>query len=141
MAQELQRFTQAQETTYQQALEEIKNGCKRSHWMWFIYPQVKGLGKSGMAQRYAINDLAEATAYLNHPVLGTRLVEISSALLAHKNKTASQIMGSPDDVKLRSSMTLFAQVPGADPVFQQVLNQFFKSEQDQRTLELLQQYR
>lgn len=139
MAQELdlQRFLDAQATDYPTALAELRAGRKRSHWMWYIFPQIQGLGFSSISQRYAIRDAAEATAYLRHSVLGARLVEISTALLGLAGSNATSIMGSPDDLKLRSSMTLFAQVPGASPVFQQVLDKFFSGQPDAQTLRLL----
>jgi uncharacterized protein (DUF1810 family) len=139
MAQEnnLQRFLDAQATDYPSALAEIKNGRKRSHWMWYIFPQIQGLGFSSISQHYAINDLAEATAYLAHPVLGKRLVEISTVLLGLASSNATQVLGTPDDLKLRSSMTLFAAVPGADPVFAAVLDKFFKGAHDSKTLQML----
>jgi uncharacterized protein (DUF1810 family) len=133
----LQRFLDAQATDYQQALAEIKAGRKRSHWMWYIFPQIQGLGFSSISQRYAIQDAREAAAYLQHPVLGARLVEISQALLGLAGSNATSIMGSPDDLKLRSSMTLFGAVPGASPVFQQVLDKFFGGAPDGKTLQLL----
>jgi uncharacterized protein (DUF1810 family) len=133
----LQRFLDAQATDYAPALAEIKNGRKRSHWMWYIFPQIEGLGFSSISQRYAIRDAAEAAAYLHHPVLGARLVEISQALLGLASGNATSIMGSPDDLKLRSSMTLFGAVPGASPVFQQVLDKFFGGAPDAKTLQLL----
>jgi uncharacterized protein (DUF1810 family) len=139
MAQEtnLQRFLDAQATDYAQALAEIKNGRKRSHWMWYIFPQIQGLGFSSTSKHYAIRDLAEATAYLQHPVLGKRLVEICTALLGLASSDASQVFGSPDDLKLKSSMTLFAATPGADAVFEQVLAKFFSGVRDGKTLQLL----
>lgn len=133
----LQRFLDAQTRDYATALAEITTGRKRSHWMWYIFPQVRGLGFSEMAHRYGIRDAAEAAAYLAHPVLGPRLVEISGALLGLPGSNATSIMGSPDDLKLRSSMTLFAQVPGADAVFQAVLDKFYGGAKDARTLQLL----
>lgn len=134
---DLQRFLDAQARDYQAALAELKAGRKRSHWMWYIFPQVQGLGYSNMAQHYAIKDAAEAAAYLKHPTLGPRLVDISRALLTLPGSNATAVMGTPDDLKLRSSMTLFAQVPGADPVFQAVLNKFFGGAPDAKTLQLL----
>ena len=134
---DLQRFIRAQEKDYAIALSEIKAGRKRSHWMWYIFPQMKGLGFSQMAQHYGVKDLAEATAYLAHPVLGRRLVEIASAFLQLPGNDATYIMGSPDDLKLRSSMTLFAMVPGADPVFDAVLKKFFDGKKDSATLRLI----
>jgi uncharacterized protein (DUF1810 family) len=136
-AHHLQRFLDAQAHDYAQALAELKAGRKRSHWMWYIFPQIQGLGFSEMAHRYAIKDAAEAAAYLQHPVLGARLVEISRALLGLASSNATSVMGSPDDLKLRSSMTLFAAVPGADPVFQAVLDKFFAGAPDAQTLRRL----
>ncbi|QKG55690.1 DUF1810 domain-containing protein [Hymenobacter sp. BRD128] len=133
----LQRFLDAQARDYAPALAEIKAGRKRSHWMWYIFPQIQGLGYSSTAQHYAIADAAEAAAYLAHPTLGPRLVEIAQALLGLPGNNATAIMGTPDDLKLGSSMTLFAQVPGASPVFQQVLDKFFGGAPDVRTLQLL----
>lgn len=134
---DLDRFLAAQDGVHAQALRELRDGRKTSHWMWFVFPQLAGLGSSVMAQRYAIGSLTEARAYLEHPVLGPRLVECARALLAHGDRTALQVMGSPDDVKLRSSMTLFAAVAGSDPVFQQVLDAFFDGEPDPRTVDRL----
>lgn len=139
MAQEtdLQRFLDAQATDYAQALAEVQAGRKRSHWMWYIFPQIQGLGFSSISKHYAIRDLAEAKAYLRHPVLGPRLVEISMTLLGLASSDASRVFGSPDDLKLKSSMTLFAAVPGADTVFEQVLAKFFGGVRDGKTLQLL----
>lgn len=136
-ANNLSRFLEAQSNTYEQALAEIKGGRKRTHWMWFIFPQLQGLGYSETARFYAIRDLVEARLYLQHPVLGARLIEISEALLAAEGKTANQILGSPDDLKLRSSMSLFAAVPGAAPVFQAVLDKYYAGKADEKTLQLL----
>jgi uncharacterized protein (DUF1810 family) len=133
----LQRFLDAQARDYAQALAEITSGRKRSHWMWYIFPQVRGLGFSSTSQHYAIGDLAEAAAYLKHPVLGKRLVEISTALLGLAGSDANRVFGSPDDLKLKSSMTLFAAVPGADTVFEQVLAKYFGGVRDGKTLHLL----
>jgi len=133
----LNKFIDAQQHDYAIALQEINNGRKRSHWMWYIFPQLQGLGFSEMSRHYAINNLAEAKAYLADPLLGQRLVEISRALLQLQGTDARAIFGSPDDMKLRSSMTLFASVPGASPVFEQVLQKFFKGAKDERTLQLL----
>jgi uncharacterized protein (DUF1810 family) len=133
----LNRFLEAQASSYEQALSEIKSGRKRSHWMWFIFPQLQGLGYSETARFYAIEDLQEAQLYLQHPVLGARLIEISKVMLALEGKTANHILSSPDDLKLRSSMTLFAAVPGADPVFQAVLDKYYNGEADEKTLQLL----
>ncbi|TVT38390.1 DUF1810 domain-containing protein [Hymenobacter setariae] len=133
----LQRFLDAQATDYAQALAEVKAGRKRSHWMWYIFPQVQGLGFSETSRLYGIKDLAEATAYLQHPVLGPRLVAICEALLQLPGSNATSIMGSPDDMKLRSSATLFGAVPGASQVFEQVLGKFFGGTPDAKTLQLL----
>jgi uncharacterized protein (DUF1810 family) len=134
----LERFVEAQDGVYVQALSELRAGRKRSHWMWFVFPQVAGLGMSAISQKYAIASPDEARAYLDHPVLGPRLVECAQAVLTLPDRTAREIMGSPDDVKLRSSMTLFVRA-GSEPVFQQVLDTFFDGELDPRTLELLQE--
>lgn len=136
----LQRFLDAQQRDYTTALTEIRGGRKRSHWMWYIFPQIQGLGYSETARFYAIQGQQEAEAYLQHPVLGPRLAEISEALLALDSSDATRIMGSPDDVKLRSSMTLFAALEGTNPVFQRVLAKFFGGNQDEKTLQLLRQH-
>ena len=135
----LQRFLDAQQRDYPTALAEMRAGRKRSHWMWYIFPQLQGLGFSSTAQHYAIRDAAEAQAYLRQPVLGARLVEISNVLLTLPGSNATSLMGSPDDLKLRSSMTLFAQVPAANPVFRAVLDKFFGGEPDEKTLRLLEE--
>ena len=133
----LDRFVEAQDGVHARALAELRAGRKTSHWMWFVLPQVAGLGFSPASQRYAIGSLEEARAYLDHPVLGPRLVECARAVLTHPERTAREIMGSPDDAKLRSSMTLFALATDSEPAFQQVLDTFFAGERDQRTVELL----
>jgi uncharacterized protein (DUF1810 family) len=138
MNNDLNRFITAQEGIYQTALSEIKSGRKRSHWMWFIFPQIQGLGYSDMAKRYAIKDLPEAAAYLTHPVLGPRLIEISKALLTLPENNPNQIMGSPDDMKLRSSMTLFSLVAGANLVFEAVLKKLYNGQKDTATLQMIQ---
>lgn len=134
---DLARFVAAQEPAYARALAEIRAGDKRSHWMWFVFPQLAGLGSSAMAQRYAIGGLAEAEAYLAHPLLGPRLRECSEALLRLNGKSAHEIFGSPDDWKLHSSMTLFAQAAPSPSVFQQVLGMYFAGRPDARTLVIL----
>lgn len=134
---DLHRFVDAQEDVYPQAFAELRAGRKRSHWMWFVFPQVAGLGTSSMAQKYAIGSRAEAEAYLNHPLLGPRLHECAEALLAVEGRTAHEILGSPDDVKLRSSLTLFAAVAGEGSVFEAVLRKYFGGERDERTREFL----
>jgi uncharacterized protein (DUF1810 family) len=133
----LNRFVDAQKTDYQQALSEIKNGRKRSHWMWYIFPQIQGLGFSETSRYYGIKDPAEAAAFLAHPVLGSRLVDICEELLKLSSSNATSVFGSPDDVKLKSSMTLFAALPGANPVFQQVLDKFFNGTKDAKTLQII----
>jgi uncharacterized protein (DUF1810 family) len=133
----LKRFEDAQEKVFETALAEIKSGHKRSHWIWYIFPQLKGLGLSHNSEYYGIAGIEEAEAYLKHPVLGKRLLEITKALwMLHENDPA-RVMGYPDDLKLKSSMTLFASIPGADPVFKGVLDKFYYSSQDRRTLDLL----
>lgn len=134
---DLDRFVQAQRGVYERALEELRRGRKRSHWMWFIFPQFAGLGRSSTAALYAIQSRAEAQAYLAHPLLGPRLIACMEALLAIEGLTASQILGYPDDLKLRSCATLFAQVTGSDAVFAQVLNRYYGGQADDATLYLL----
>jgi uncharacterized protein (DUF1810 family) len=134
---DLTRFINAQAGSYENALSEIKKGRKQSHWMWYIFPQITGLGHSETAKFYSIYNLEEATAYLNHPLLGSRLVEISEILLILPNPDVYQIFGNPDDMKLRSSMTLFAAVPGADPVFSKILDKYFDGTADVKTLALI----
>ena len=132
----LERFLEAQKHSYSTALSEIKSGRKRSHWMWYIFPQIKGLGYSSTAQYYAIQSREEAEAYLKHPVLGMRFIEISEELLKLKSNNAREVFGYPDDMKLKSSMTLFFLVSGKT-IFQQVIDKFFDGEMDERTKELL----
>ncbi len=134
---DLKRFLDAQENDFERALVEIKRGRKQSHWMWYIFPQIKGLGSSETSRFYAVKDRAEAELYLAHPVLGARLVEISEALLEIEGKTANQIFGSPDDMKLKSSMTLFGALKNTNPIFQRVLDEYFNGTKDQRTLQLI----
>ena len=133
----LARFSQAQERVYNGALAELRAGRKRSHWMWFIFPQIAGLGWSEMSQRYAITGLDEAHAYLMHPVLGPRLRECAQAVLDVEGRTASEIFGDPDDMKLRSSMTLFAHADSGDSVFVRVLQKYFGGKEDGATLRRL----
>ena len=136
MASDLSRFLKAQEYDYAQALREIRAGRKRSHWMWYIFPQIQGLGFSSTAQYYAIRDLNEAKDYLAHPVLGARLKEISEALLELDGLSAHEIFGYPDDLKLRSSMTLFRMADLNCESFEQVLEKYYDGEPDRRTVEL-----
>lgn len=131
------RFLDAQNQVYLKALSEIEAGRKTTHWMWYIFPQIKGLGNSETANFYAIKDIDEAFEYLEHPVLGKHLVEISKAVLAINDKSAQEIFGSPDDMKLHSSMTLFGQVENADPVFAEILNKYFGGLFDSRTLQII----
>ena len=137
MKRDLDRFVAAQEKSYQTALKEIKNGKKQSHWMWYIFPQIKGLGISPTAVYYAIQDRKEAEEYLVHPLLGQRLQEACEALLALKSCDAMEIFGEPDHRKLRSSMTLFYLASG-DEIFQKVLGKFFDGALDPLTISLLQ---
>jgi uncharacterized protein (DUF1810 family) len=133
----LRRFIDAQEVVYKNVLSELRSGQKRTHWMWFIFPQIAGLGHSSISKRYGIQSREEAQHYLNHPILGKRLVECSETVLSIKGRSASEIFGSPDDIKLRSSMTLFAAIPGSDSVFTHVLEKYFQGRPDTRTLRLL----
>ena len=133
---DLSRFITAQERSYDTALREIKSGRKRTHWMWYIFPQIAGLGFSSTARFYAISSMQEARDYYAHPVLGKRLVEISEALLALDTNDAAAVMGYPDDLKLRSSMTLFLAASG-DTVFQKVLDKFYSGKPDSKTLSIL----
>lgn len=135
----LDRFIQAQERDYETALSEIRNGHKRSHWMWYIFPQITGLGATEISQHYAIKDIKEATDYLMDQTLGTRLTNICKALLELETNDALAVFGSPDNIKLKSSMTLFEAVPATFPVFGQVLDKFFNGERDRRTLDILKQ--
>ena len=135
---DLTHFRTAQEGTYAQALAEISAGRKRSHWMWYVFPQLRGLGRSQMADRYGLADLDETRAYLADPVLGPRLREISEALLEQPERDAYAVFGTPDDLKLHASMTLFARVdPASSSVFRRVLDAFFDGEEHERTLALL----
>jgi uncharacterized protein (DUF1810 family) len=131
----LQRFVDAQDSggTYEQALAELRAGSKRSHWMWFVFPQLAGLGRSPTAQHFAVSGLEEARAYLAHPVLGPRLVEAARALTALPGGDAARVLGPVDAVKLRSSMTLFAAADADQPVFAQVLDRYFAGDPDEAT--------
>ena len=140
MSDELQRFLWAQEGVIDSVLEELRAGHKTSHWMWFIFPQVAGLGRSATAQKYAIESLAEAEAYLAHPVLGKRLRECCGLLLLHADQSAEQILGGIDALKLRSSMTLFDAI-SSDDCFAQVLSAFYGGATDPASLDVLQGWR
>jgi len=133
---DLQRFVDAQERIYDRAVSELSQGRKRSHWMWFIFPQVQGLGFSAMAQRYAISSREEGIAYLAHGVLGSRLVECTELVLAVQNRSIYEIFGSPDDMKFRSSMTLFGAVSD-NPVFARAIAKYFPAGADAATLQIL----
>jgi uncharacterized protein (DUF1810 family) len=132
----LERFVQAQNPVYAQVCAELAAGLKTSHWMWFVFPQLKGLGRSAMAQHFGITSRAEAQAYWHHALLGARLKECVELVLAVEGRTALQIFGSPDDLKFHSSLTLFAQAAPDEPVFQRALTRYFDGESDARTLEL-----
>ena len=131
------RFVDAQAHSYEDAFDEIRAGHKTSHWMWFVFPQIAGLGRSDTARRYAIASLDEARAYLAHPVLGERLKACTRAVLAHRDRSAHAIFGSPDDVKFRSSMTLFSAADPAEPLFRDALAQFDGGQQDPLTVAAL----
>lgn len=134
---DLNRFVRAQEQDYARALSEIRNGQKRSHWMWYIFPQYDGLGFSSTSKHYAIKSVAEAEAYLSHPVLGPRLRECAQAALRVEDRSATQVFGSPDDLKLRSCATLFAAVSPPGSVFEELLDKHFDGAPDQKTLRLM----
>ena len=136
---DLRRFVSAQEPVYAAVIAELRAGRKRTHWMWFIFPQIDGLGHSATTIYYAIKSLAEARQYLAHPVLGARLIECAEAALTVEGRSAAEIFGYPDDLKLKSSMTLFAQVAEPGSAFARVLNKYFHGEADPRTLALLEE--
>jgi uncharacterized protein (DUF1810 family) len=133
---DLQRFVDAQGPVYSRVMTELREGRKRSHWIWFVFPQLSGLGYSAMAQRFAITSGEEAAAYLAHPILGPRLRECTTLIIAIKGRTIREILGSPDDLKFCSSMTLFGAVSG-DPEFEQAIAKYYGGAQDQKTLDLL----
>ncbi len=134
---DLQRFVEAQARNYAQALLELKAGQKRSHWMWYVFPQLEGLGRSAVAQRFAIEDVEEAKAYLAHPILGVRLLECTRAVLAVGGREAREIFGFPDVLKFRSSMTLFERAAPDQSDFASALEKYYGGERDPQTLELL----
>ncbi len=133
----LDRFLKAQEKKHEKALNEIKNGKKRTHWMWYIFPQLRGLGRSDMAYIYGIKDLEEAKSYLAHTVLSMRLYELCGVLLEHKDKSAYDVFGDIDEMKLKSSMTLFALASEDNSIFHQVLECFYNGEMDKATLKII----
>jgi uncharacterized protein (DUF1810 family) len=133
----LVRFAEAQSDTFDGALAELKGGQKVGHWMWFMFPQIAGLGESYASRRYAIRSIEEARAYLDHEVLGPRLVESCEAILSVDGKSAHEILHSPDDMKLSSSATLFAEVSGPESIFHRVLDRFYDGQKDEKTLEIL----
>ena len=134
---DLNRFAAAQQGDYDRALAEVRSGRKRSHWMWYVFPQFDGLGSSSTARHYAIKSVAEAEAYLRHPVLGPRLVECCEAALAVEGKSAHDIFGTPDDLKLFSCATLFAHVSPPGSVFEQLLDKYYQGQRDEKTLQLI----
>jgi uncharacterized protein (DUF1810 family) len=134
---DLNRFVAAQRDDYERALSEIRDGEKQSHWMWYVFPQFEGLGFSPTSRQYSIKSLAEARAYLAHPTLGPRLVECSDAALQVEGRSAREVFGSPDDLKLRSCATLFASITPPGSVFHRLLTKYFRGEQDDKTLRLL----
>ncbi|WP_454892368.1 DUF1810 domain-containing protein [Agrobacterium vacciniicorymbosi] len=133
----LERFIAAQKITYEVALGELQAGKKRSHWMWFIFPQIAGLGTSETARLYAISGLVEARAYLDHPLLGARLVECTEAMLSHSDHSAHDILGSPDDMKFHSCMTLFSAVSETDVLFERAIHRFYDGKRDEETMSRL----
>ena len=137
MPHDLHRFIKAHKQDFEIALAEIKAGKKRSHWMWYIFPQIKGLGFSETSRYYALESLEEAKEFLYHPILGKNLVTITSELLKLNTSEARSIFGTPDDMKLFSSMTLFSSISPTNPIFIQVLEKFFNGEKDERTIQLL----
>jgi len=135
---DLSRFIDAHQREYDQALKEIRNGKKQTHWMWFIFPQIKGLGLSQTSQYYAIDDLDEAISFLYHPYLGQNLREITQNLLLHNDITIHSILGAPDDMKLKSSMTLFSLIDESDEnIFKKVIEKYFNNEFDQKTINII----
>jgi len=133
---DLDRFVRAQAADYDQALSELREGQKRSHWMWYIFPQMDGLGLSPMSRKYSIKSAAEARAYLDHPILGARLQECATVVDNIVGRTAFEIFGAPDDMKLRSSATLFASVSGGG-IFEQLIQKYFAGQPDEKTLQKL----
>ena len=133
----LNRFIKAQEETYNSAMDELKSGSKYGHWMWFIFPQVEGLGSTEMTKKFSIKSLEEAKAYLKHAILGERLLESCEILLKLEDVSISDVMGFPDDLKLRSSMTLFESASSKNSIFSKVIDEYYESSRDNKTLDLL----
>ena len=141
MEQDLSSFFQAEDSSYEEALSKIISGRKRSHWMWYVFPQFRGLGFSETSKYYSIKNVDEAKSYLNHPILGERLKLITKELLALNENNANKVFGSPDDLKLKSSMTLFAAIDvSQEHIFQAVLDKFFNGQTDNKTLTLIEEY-
>lgn len=134
---DLDRFLHAQDNVYDHVLAELRNGSKRTHWMWFIFPQIDGLGFSATTRHFAIKSIEEARSYLSHPVLGARLRECGEAVLAVQGRSVSDIFGDPDDMKLQSSATLFAQIDEPDSIFARLLDKYFQGMQDVKTITIL----
>jgi uncharacterized protein (DUF1810 family) len=134
---DLKRFVRAQEADYERALSEIRSGRKRSHWMWYIFPQIDGLAFSSTSKYYSIKSVEEAKAYLDHPILGPRLLECAEAVIRVEGRSATEIFGSPDDLKLRSCATLFAAVLPPGSVFERLLGKYYRGEPDEKTLQRL----
>jgi len=134
---DLSRFLKAHEADYEQALSEIRGGQKRTHWMWYIFPQIEGLAFSSMSRHYSIKSIEEAQAYLNHPVLGARLLECAEAVVEVEGRSIAEIFGSLDDLKLRSCATLFASVSPAGSVFDRLLEKYYHGVRDEKTLQLV----
>lgn len=134
---DLDRFVAAQQADYERALGELRRGRKQSHWMWYIFPQVQGLGHSFMSRRYALSGVEEARAYLAHPVLGPRLLECCRAALETGSSNPREVFGTPDDLKFRSCLTLFALADPAEPVFAELLDKFYGGKKDPQTLDIL----
>jgi uncharacterized protein (DUF1810 family) len=133
----LQRFIDAQDSVYDEVLEELRRGRKTSHWIWFIFPQIRGLGRSHMSEKYSISSLQEAEAYLGHPILGPRLRECARLVLDIEGKTIQQILGSPDDLKFCSSMTLFARATAENKIFEDALSKYCEGIPDQQTIRMI----
>ncbi len=134
---DLNRFISAQDKIYETVIKELINGKKHTHWMWYIFPQIDGLGKSATSKYYAIKSIEETRQYLNHPVLGKRLLECAEIVIYLEGKSISEIFGFPDDLKLKSSMTLFAYIANPGSIFARIIDKYFEGEKDVKTLDLL----